>query len=222
MKSLIIFLSGKGIVLEAILKSKVANIKLVIYMDENVKDIIERYAIKGFRADYLNGREKAEEEIIKAIDSVGKADFYFLAGYNRLLSKKLLEYLNNRVYNLHLAYAEYFKGYLEYPQLFEKYKSMMKKKKLTNLICGPVILQVTEGIDEGVCVIYGGFKLFVEDTFEKFHKEMKEEEIKVSIAALRLLINPELESRTAGTISYQGLPSDPYEKSDVIRKFIAK
>jgi phosphoribosylglycinamide formyltransferase 1 len=136
--------------------------------------IIERKAYKS-RADY-------ESDIVSELNKYG-VELVCLAGYMRIVGKKLLTSFPNRVLNIHPALLPSFPGLDGQGQAFEYGVK----------VAGCTVHFVDEKVDHGPIICQAAVEVVENDTRESLQKRILEQEHKLYPKAVQLYAEGRLE-----------------------------
>ncbi len=191
MKRIGVLVSGRGSNLQAIIDAikrgyiKGAEIAIV------VSDVKDAYAltrarearIKAVHVDPGSYRTKDsyEEEILRLLQKEG-VDLVLLAGYMRIVGKRLLDAYHNKILNIHPALLPSFPGLHAQEQAFNY------GVKVT----GCTVHFVDEGIDTGPIILQRSVPVLEDDTPETLADRILKEEHKIYPEAVKLFIEDRL------------------------------
>jgi len=185
--------SGKGSNYQAIADS-IANGFLdaeIVCVISDVADafILERARNNNTPAYYISGAPyktklegKAEDEYIQVLLR-HKVDIVVLAGFMRIIKKKMLEEFYRRIINIHPSLLPSFPGMEAWKQ------ALSYGVKVT----GCTVHFVDEGTDTGPIIIQKTVPVYDDDTPEKLHARIQVEEHKAYPEAIKLIANGSLE-----------------------------
>ena len=158
--------SGNGTNFENIVRScRYDEVVLMIY---NKKECgaLKRAAKYGIPHRYIN--HKDEDKIINEFKLAG-ADLIVLAGWMRIVSKKLIDAFPNRIINVH-------------PSLLPKYKGLnviQRAMDAGDTVTGCTVHYVTEELDSGDIIIQGEVPILPDDTIESLTKAIQRQEYSI-------------------------------------------
>ena len=168
-----IFASGNGSNFEALAKhfekSNDYKIEILIY-DKKDAFVITRsknFNIESKYVDYSFGKNNAEDQIIEILKDKS-IDIVFLAGFMRILSKKVID-TNIPIINIH-------------PSLLPKYKGINSIERAYNSNdekIGVTIHYVNEGVDDGEIIIQEAIELDKGKTLSEIENEVHKIEHKI-------------------------------------------
>lgn len=179
--------SGKGSNMQAILDAIGAgklNARIVcVISDVENAFILERARRNGIPAHYISAAPfktklegRAEDEYIAMLRRY-ETDVIALAGFLRIVKKKLLSAYPNRILNIHPALLPAFPG-------IESWKQTMHYGAK---VAGCTVHFIDEGTDTGPIVIQKCVPILEADTPDKLHARIQEQEHIAYPEALQLL-----------------------------------
>ena len=164
-KKTCVFISGQGTNLKnLILHSRNKNfplkISLIISNNKNAKGII--YA-KRFDIPYVfvNSKIKRHENKILLILKKYKISFICLAGYMKIITKKIIKNYKKKIINIHPSLLPKFKG-------LNTYERVIKNKEIKT---GCTVHYVNNKLDDGNIIIKKSFFLNSLDNIESLRKK---------------------------------------------------
>ena len=171
-KKACIFISGNGSNLKnIILRSRDVNfpltISLVICNNKNAKGI---YYAKKFKIPYVFVcvKNKSDEKKILLNLKKYKISFICLAGYMKILSKKITNEFKKRIINIHPSLLPKFKGLNTYSRVLKN-----KEKKT-----GCTVHYVNEKLDDGNIIIKKSFYLSPNENLITLKRKTQQQEYK--------------------------------------------
>lgn len=189
-KNLAVFASGTGTNFLAIQKKIVkkiipARITLLITNKTDIKsiDIAKKYHIDHFvfsEKDYSNKEEYAQVLLKKLIEY--KIDYIILAGYLKIIPRKIIQQFNKRIVNIHPALLPKFGGTGMYGIHVHEAAIQANEKE-----SGLTVHFVDEKYDHGPIIIQKKVPVIKNDTPEKLQKRILTWEHKVYPYVVKLL-----------------------------------
>jgi len=188
--------SGKGSNCQSIIDAIAAgslNARIVcVISDVDNAFILERARKQGIPAEYISAAPfktkiegEAETNYLSALSKYG-AEIIVLAGFMRIIKKKLLQKFAGRILNIHPALLPAFPGVESWKQALD-YGAK---------VAGCTVHIVDEGTDTGPVIIQRPVPILEDDTPETLHARIQVEEHKAYPEALSLFAE--------GRISIQG------------------
>ncbi|MCD4793528.1 MAG: phosphoribosylglycinamide formyltransferase [Bacteroidales bacterium] len=169
MTKIIIFISGRGSNMEAILKEIqngiLTGIAETVLVFSDKKDAIglqtaKTYGIKTASISAKGKNRKAfDNEVIDLLENYN-FDYIVLAGYMRILSENFVKTYKNKIINIHPADTNLHQGLHAYDWAFE---NKMQKTKIT-------VHYVNEGVDTGKIIAQKEVDLKGANTLEEVEK----------------------------------------------------
>jgi len=168
-----IFASGNGSNFEALAKhfEKLHDYKIeILIYDKKDAFVIERskkFNIESKYIDYSFGKDSAEDQIIEILKDKN-INIVFLAGFMRILSKKIIE-IGIPIINIH-------------PSLLPKYKGINSIERAYNSDderIGVTIHYVNEGVDEGEIIAQESIRLDKSKSLDEIESEIHKIEHKI-------------------------------------------
>lgn len=147
-KRIVIFISGRGSNMEAIVKTAQTGILkdcceiVLVFANKKEARGLEIARQLGIKTAYLESKGKQREDFDIEIVTLLKPyqpDYLVLAGYMRVLSPVLIEPYRNRIINIHPADTALYQGTHGYEWAFE---NKLESTKIT-------VHLVDEGVDTG-------------------------------------------------------------------------
>ncbi len=178
-----IFASGNGSNFEALAKhfenSSNFKIDVLIYDRKEAFAVkrAEKFGIESTYVDYSAGKELAEDYIIGILKRKD-IDIVFLAGFMRILSKKVID-IGIPIVNIH-------------PSLLPKYKgthSIERGYNSDDEYIGVTIHYVNEGVDEGEIIVQESIPLDKNKTLAEVEDEIHKLEHKLYCSTADMLCN---------------------------------
>ena len=162
-----VFISGRGTNLKSLIKfSKIKNspikITLVISNNKNAKGInyAKKNKIKYLSVDYKN-KKKAENTIIANLKK-SNINLICLAGFMKILSKKIVNIYKNRILNIHPSLLPKYKGLNTHKRVLEK------KEKFT----GCTVHLVNSKLDSGRIILQKKIRVLKKDNEKSLSKKV--------------------------------------------------
>jgi formyltetrahydrofolate-dependent phosphoribosylglycinamide formyltransferase len=178
-----VFISGKGTNLKSIIKfSKNKNspikIELVVSNNKNAKGLTfaNKDKIKSLIINYKN-KKKAEEKILINLKK-NKIDFICLAGFMKILSKKIIKKYKNKILNIH-------------PSLLPKYKGLNTHRRViqnNEKFTGCTVHLVNSKLDSGKIILQKKIKIFKRDNENTLAKRVLKVENQIYTKAIKKFI----------------------------------
>lgn len=147
-KRIVIFISGRGSNMEAIVKTAQTGIlkdcceTVLVFANKKEARGLEIARQLGIKTAYLESKGKQREDFDREIVTLLKPyqpDYLVLAGYMRVISPVLIEPYRNRIINIHPADTALYQGVHGYEWAFE---NKLESTKIT-------VHLVDEGVDTG-------------------------------------------------------------------------
>ena len=160
--------SGNGTNFQNIVTNPICNTHEVVLMIYNKKECGARLraAKYGIPHRYIN--HKDEDKIINEFKLAG-VDLIILAGWMRIVSKKLIDAFPNRIINIH-------------PSLLPKYKGLnviQRAMDAGDTVTGCTVHYVSEELDSGDIIIQGQVPILPDDTIESLTKAIQRQEYSI-------------------------------------------
>ena len=153
-----VFISGRGTNLKSLInfsnkKSCPIKIVLVVTNNKNAKGIYfaKKNKVKFLYINYKN-KNKAENKILNNLKK-NNIDFICLAGFLKILSKKIIVKYKNKILNIH-------------PSLLPKYKGLNTHKRVlqnNEKFTGCTVHLVNSKLDSGKIILQKKVKIFKKD-----------------------------------------------------------
>ena len=182
-----VFISGRGTNLKSLIefsKKKNSQIKiaLVICNDKSAKGInyAKKNKINFLIVNYKN-KNKAENKILVNLKK-NKIDLICLAGFMKILSKKIINIYKNKILNIH-------------PSLLPKYKGLNTHKRVIEnkeKYSGCTVHLVNSKLDSGKIVLQKKIKVFKNDNEYSLAKRVLKIENLIYPRAIRKFIKTNL------------------------------
>jgi phosphoribosylglycinamide formyltransferase-1 len=144
-----VFISGRGTNLKSIIKfsknkNSLVEIGLIVSSNKNAKGLTfaNKDKIKSLIINYKN-KKKAEEKILINLKK-NKIDFICLAGFMKILSKKIIKKYKNKILNIHPSLLPKYKGLNTHRRVIqnnEKFTGCTVHLVNSKLDSGKIILQ---------------------------------------------------------------------------------
>ena len=181
------FISGRGTNLNSLIKfskkkESKFKISLVISSNKNAKGIYfaKRNNIKCKVVNYKN-KKKAESKILKML-SKNNIDIICLAGFMKILSKRITKKYKNKILNIH-------------PSLLPKYKGLNTHKRVIlnkESFTGCTVHIVNSRLDTGKIILQKRLKILKKDNEKSLAKRLLKIENKLYPKALKKFISTNL------------------------------
>ncbi len=192
MLSLAVLGSGQGTnfqaILDAIRTGKLSARVVCVISDVPDARILERGRAAGIPSYYVDCAPyrtrldgPAEERVLELLQQHG-ADTIALAGFMRIVKHKLLAAFRHRIVNIHPALLPAFPGLRAWEQALEY------GVKIT----GCTVHFVDEGVDTGPIILQRAVPVYDDDTPERLHARIQEQEHIAYPEALQLLAEDRL------------------------------
>ena len=179
-----VFISGRGTNLKSLIdfsKNKNSTIKIVLVIcnNKNAKGInyAKKNKIKFLIVNYKN-KKKAENIILKNLKK-NSINLICLAGFMKILTKKIVNIYKNRILNIHPSLLPKYKGLNTYKRAIEKGDKLF----------GCTVHYVNEKLDSGKIIIKKRVHIANTETVEKLKKKVQVEEYKAYAIAIRRIYN---------------------------------
>ena len=153
-----VFISGRGTNLKSLInfsKKKNSPIKIVLVITNNIKAkgiyFAKKNKVKFLYINYKN-KNKAENKILNNLKK-NNIDFICLAGFLKILSKKIIVKYKNKILNIH-------------PSLLPKYKGLNTHKRVlqnNEKFTGCTVHLVNSKLDSGKIILQKKVKIFKKD-----------------------------------------------------------
>jgi len=189
--NIVVLASGNGSNLQALVdaeaKDGLAGGKITLVVSDKPEAFaLERARKAGIKtfvlgSDGFSSREEYDKRIVRELKDE-KIELVVLAGFMRILSGYFIDEYDNRILNIHPSLLPSFKGAYAIKDAFEcgvKVTGVTVHFANKELDAGPVILQVSVGIEE-------------EDTFDTLEEKMHTVEHKLYPEAVRLFTRGKL------------------------------
>jgi formyltetrahydrofolate-dependent phosphoribosylglycinamide formyltransferase len=178
-----VFISGKGTNLKSIIKfsknkNSLVEIGLIVSSNKNAKGLSfsNKYKIKSLIINYKN-KKKAEEKILINLKK-NKIDFICLAGFMKILSKKIIKKYKNKILNIH-------------PSLLPKYKGLNTHRRViqnNEKFTGCTVHLVNSKLDSGKIILQKKIKIFKRDNENSLAKRVLKVENQIYTKAIKKFI----------------------------------
>ena len=169
-----VFISGRGTNLKSLIKfsktkNSPINIKLIISNTNKAKGLkySKAYKIQKKVIDFKN-KNIAEKKLLNLL-SKKKIRFICLAGFMKILSKKIIKKFSGKIVNIH-------------PSLLPKYKGLnahQKALKNNDKYSGCTVHYVTDKVDSGKIILQKKVKIKRKDSLNTLTKKVLLEEHKL-------------------------------------------
>ncbi len=169
MKKIVIFISGRGSNMEAIIKEckngilKGSAETTLVFSDKKEAAGLKTAENYGIKTEHIPSRGKTRTEFDKEVINLLAAydfDYIVLAGYMRILSTVFVRHYKNKIINIHPADTKLHQGLHAYEWAF---KNKMKQTKIT-------VHYVNEGVDTGAVIAQKEVDLEGADSLEEVEK----------------------------------------------------
>ena len=178
-----VFISGKGTNLKSIIKfsknkNSLVEIGLIVSSNKNAKGLTfaNKNKIKPLIINYKN-KKKAEEKILINLKK-NKIDFICLAGFMKILSKKIIKKYKNKILNIH-------------PSLLPKYKGLNTHRRViqnNEKFTGCTVHLVNSKLDSGKIILQKKIKIFKRDNENSLAKRVLKVENQIYTKAIKKFI----------------------------------
>ena len=182
-----VFISGRGTNLKSLInfsKKKNSPIKIVLVVcnNNNAKGIsyAKKSKIKFLIINYKN-KKKAENKILKNLKK-NKINLICLAGFMKILSKKIINVYKNRILNIH-------------PSLLPKYKGLNTHKRVIKnkeKFTGCTVHFVNSKLDAGRIIIQKKMRVLKNDNEKRLAKRLLKVENKLYPLAIEKIFKSNL------------------------------
>ena len=182
-----VFISGRGTNLKSLInfskiKSSPIKIVLIITNNKNAKGIYfaKKNKIKSLFINYKN-KNNAESKILINLKSQN-INFICLAGFMKILSKKIINIYKNRILNIH-------------PSLLPKYKGLNTHKRVIKnkeKFTGCTVHLVNSKLDSGKIILQKKVRVFKKDNENSLFKRVLKIENLIYPKAIKKFINSNL------------------------------
>ena len=178
-----VFISGRGTNLKSLInfsktKNSPININLVVSNKKNAKGLFfaKKNKIKYLVINYKN-RKKAENKILVKLKKYN-IDFICLAGFMKILSKKIISKYKNKILNIHPSLLPKYKG------LDTHKRVILNKEKFT----GCTVHIVTSKLDSGKIILQRKIKILKNDSEKTLSKRLLKVENQLYPRAVRKFV----------------------------------
>ena len=178
-----VFISGRGSNLKSLInfsktKNSPISINLVISNEKNAKGLFfaKKNKIKYLVINYKN-RKKAENKILVKLKKYN-IDFICLAGFMKILSKKIISNYKNKILNIHPSLLPKYKG------LDTHKRVILNKEKFT----GCTVHIVTSKLDSGKIILQRKIKILKNDSEKTLSKRLLKIENQIYPRAVRKFV----------------------------------
>ncbi len=182
-----VFISGRGTNLKSIInfskrKSSPFKVVLIITNNKNAKGInfAKKNKIKYLFVNYKN-KNNAESKILINLKN-NNISFICLAGFMKILSKKIINTYKNKILNIH-------------PSLLPKYKGLNTHKRVINnkeKFTGCTVHLVNSKLDEGKIILQKKVRILKKDNENSLSKRVLKIENLIYPRAIKKFINSNL------------------------------
>ena len=182
-KNIAVFISGRGTNLKALInyskKTKRFNITSVVSDNKDAKGLIfvKKNNIKCLLVSYKN-KSYSEKKIYNFIEKEN-VSLVALAGFMRILSKKLIKKIKIPIINIH-------------PSLLPKYKGLNTHQRAINnkeKYSGCTVHYVNEHLDSGKVIMQKKVRILLSDNEKSLKKKVLKEEHIIYPKAIDKLLN---------------------------------
>ncbi len=178
-----VFISGRGTNLKSIIKfsknkNSLVEIGLIVSSNKNAKGLTfaNKDKIKSLIINYKN-KKKAEEKILINLKK-NKIYFICLAGFMKILSKKIIKKYKNKILNIH-------------PSLLPKYKGLNTHRRViqnNEKFTGCTVHLVNSKLDSGKIILQKKIKIFKRDNENSLAKRVLKVENQIYTKAIKKFI----------------------------------
>ena len=194
---LVIFISGRGSNLEAIISASKSNFipseVSAVIADRNCKgiDIAKKNKLPSIIINKKNYETKLEFEK-KLIDETKKFEpkLIVLAGFLHILSKNFLKYFPSKIINIHPSLLPSFKGL----------NTHKRAKDAGVLIHGCTVHYVSEKVDDGKIIAQGATNILKDYTIEEIAKRVLKIEHNLYPTAIAKLLKKNIKNNEKNLI----------------------
>ena len=182
-----VFISGRGTNLKSLInfsKNKKSSIKIVLIITNNKKAkgiyFAKKNKIKSLFINYKN-KNNAESKILINLKSQN-INFICLAGFMKILSKKIINIYKNRILNIH-------------PSLLPKYKGLNTHKRVIKnkeKFTGCTVHLVNSKLDSGKIILQKKVRVLKKDNENSLFKRVLKIENLIYPKAIKKFINSNL------------------------------
>lgn len=188
-----VLVSGTGTNLQAIIdgikNNELSNTEITIVISNKENALaLKRAQEEGIKTTFLNPSDfssniEFDKKLIELINYY-KADLIVLAGYTRILSKIFVDTFSKKIINIHPALLPSFGGKGMYGK---KVHEAVLKSKVKESGCS--VHFVTNEVDKGPIIAQKRVDVLVGDTVETLSKRILEEEHKLIIEAIKIVLS---------------------------------
>jgi len=179
-----VFISGRGSNLKSIIKfskKKYSKINLKLVISSNPVALGINLAKKNNIVTKVINYKNLNKAELQILDNLIKEDikFIFLAGFMKILGKKIIKKYKNKIINIH-------------PSLLPKYKGLNTHKRAIenkDNFSGCTVHYVNEKLDSGKIIMQKKVKIFKLDTPERLSKRILKEENKLYPKAIKKILS---------------------------------
>jgi formyltetrahydrofolate-dependent phosphoribosylglycinamide formyltransferase len=182
-----VFISGRGTNLKSLIKfsqKKNSKIKISLVVSNNKKAkglvIAKKYKIKCLIVNYLN-KNKAEDKILTNLKK-NNINFICLAGFMKIISKKIINKYSGKILNIHPSLLPKYKG------LDTHKRVIMNKEKFS----GCTIHLVNPKLDSGKIILQKKIKVLKNDDEKSLAKRLIKIENELYPIALKKFLSTNL------------------------------
>ena len=182
-----VFISGRGTNLKSLInfsktKNSPISINLVISNKKNAKGLFfaKVNKIKYLVINYKN-KKKAEKKILIKLEE-NNIDFICLAGFMKILSKKIITRYKDKILNIHPSLLPKYKGLNTHKRV------ILNKEKFT----GCTVHIVNSKLDSGKIILQRKIKILKNDSEKTLSKRLLKVENQLYPKAVRKFINVNL------------------------------
>ncbi len=182
-----VFISGRGTNLRSLInfskkKNSPIKIVLIITSNKNAKGIFfaKKNKIKLLFVDYIN-KNKAERNILIYLKN-HKIDIVCLAGFMKILSKKIINVYKDKILNIHPSLLPKYRG-------LNTHKRVIKKKEK---FTGCTVHLVNSKLDSGKIILQKKVKILKKDNENSLAKKVLKIENSIYPKAIKKFVESNL------------------------------
>ena len=182
-----VFISGRGTNLKSLInfsktKNSPISINLVISNKKNAKGLFFAKLNKNkFLVINYKNKKKAEKKILIKLEE-NNIDFICLAGFMKILSKKIISRYKDKILNIHPSLLPKYKGLNTHKRV------ILNKEKFT----GCTVHIVNSKLDSGKIILQRKIKILKNDSEKTLSKRLLKVENQLYPKAVRKFINVNL------------------------------
>lgn len=182
-----VLVSGSGSNLQSIIdatESGVLKSKVVcVLSNKESAYALERGRNHGIDAIYINPKDPCYDDILLNYMKEYKVDLIVLAGYLKIVDKKLIDLYKGRIINIHPSLLPKYGGKGYYG--IHVHEAVLKAGEKES---GATVHYVDDGIDTGEIILQRSLKVREDDTPQTLQKRILEEiEHKILVEAIKML-----------------------------------